>query len=135
MMLTTHLQHITLGIQAAVSSSATSSDVSERLDAATFCSRWATRTVPGMGRMTGLGETHRAVAETVDSGLSDLELTGGSGIDRPHDRELQDVNIAFFDFVSWAGTSACMTSQCSMSRPLSTRKMSTATIGSGAQPT
>ena len=54
MMLATHLQHITLGIQAAVSSSATSSDVSERLDAATFCSRWATRTVPGMGRMTGL---------------------------------------------------------------------------------
>jgi hypothetical protein len=59
----------------------------------------------------------------------------GSGIDRPHDRELQDVNIAFFDFVSWAGTSACMTSQCSTRRPLSTRKMSTATIGSGAQPT
>ena len=81
------------------------------------------------------GETHRAIAETVDSGLSDLELTGGSGIDRPHDRELQEVNIAFFDFVSWAGTSACMTSQCSTSRPLSTRKMSTATIGSGAQPT
>src|SRR6266566_2052001 len=63
------------------------------------------------------GETHRAVAETVDSGVSDLELTGGAGIDRPHDRELQDVNIAFFDFVSWAGTSACMTSQCSTSRP------------------
>ncbi len=81
------------------------------------------------------GETHRAVAETVDSGVSDLELTGGSGIDRPHDRELQDVNIAFFDFVSWAGTSACMTSQCSTRRPFSTRKMSTATIGSGAQPT
>jgi cytochrome oxidase Cu insertion factor (SCO1/SenC/PrrC family) len=106
MMLATHLQHITLGVQAAVSSSATSSD-----------------------------ETHRAVAETVDSGVSDLELTGGSGIDRPHDRELQDVNIAFFDFVSCAGTSACMTSQCSTRRPFSTRKMSTATIGSGAQPT
>ena len=50
MMLTTHLQHITLGIQAAVSSSATSSGVSERLDAATFCSRWATRNCTGDGQ-------------------------------------------------------------------------------------
>src|SRR5204862_6156934 len=38
------------------------------------------------------GETHGAVAETVDSRVSDLELAGGSGVDRPHDRELQDVN-------------------------------------------
>src|SRR6266446_5441556 len=81
------------------------------------------------------GETHCAVAETVDSRVSDLELAGGSGVDGTHHRELQDVNIAFFDFVSWAGTSACMTSQCSTRRPFSMRKMSTATIGSGAQPT
>jgi hypothetical protein len=36
MLTTTYIQHITLGIQAAVSSSATSSDVSERFDAATL---------------------------------------------------------------------------------------------------
>jgi hypothetical protein len=68
MVLTTHLQHITIGIQAALSSSASSSDG--------------------------------------NSGVSDLELTAGSGIDRQHARDLQDVNIVFFDFVPWAGTSA-----------------------------
>ena len=51
----------------------------------------------------------------------------------PHLRGL--VNIALPLLVALAGTSSCMTSQCSISLPFFTRKMSTANIGFGPQPT
>src|SRR5882762_2456733 len=42
-----------------------------------------------------------------------------------------DVNIGLPLAVAEAGTSSCMTSQCSTTLPSSTRKISTATIGFG----